>query len=150
LQDALAEGEAVLSNEQFQRFLAELKPACVPATITEIRRELGILLLAFPTKDDLSAFVEIAIAEIASEHVSRLRLAAAFRELQRTARFRPSIAEMLDAMSEVDLRHVGSLLKLPERVEAVRQRLAKGDFNHPVQARITHGWLTDDDGPDPV
>ena len=144
LREVLAEGEAALANPQVQRLLAELKPACLQATQTQIRHELGMLLLAFPTKDDLSAFVEIAIAEIASEPVSRLRLAAACRKLRRTARFRPSIAEILEALSEVDHPHVGSLLKLPEFVKAARQRLAEGDFQQPVQARITHGWPVDE------
>jgi hypothetical protein len=149
LRDTLAEGEAMLSNEHFQRLHTALKSVSVPATIAEIKRELGLLLLAFPTRDDLSAFVKIAVAEIACEPVSRLRLAAACRKLRRSARFRPSIAEILDALSEVDLSHVGSLLKLPEYMEGVRQRLAKGNFRRPVQARIAHGWLTDDDCTDP-
>jgi hypothetical protein len=150
LREVLAAGEAALANGQAQWLVAELKSKWVLATSADIRRELGMLLLAFPTKDDLSAFMEIAIAEIASEPLSRLQLAIACRELRRTARFRPSIAEILEALSDVSLHHVADLIKLPKRVEAVRQRLAKGDFQQPVaQARITHGHPIGDDSADP-
>jgi hypothetical protein len=131
LRETLAKGETILGNEQFQWLVAGLKSTCVQATHAEIRRELGMLLLAFPTKDDLSAFVEIAVAETASEPVSPLRLAAACRVLRRTSRFRPSISEILEALSEVDLSHVADVIKLPERVEAVRQRLAITDATVP-------------------
>jgi len=145
LQETLAKGEAALASGRVQWLIAELKSACAAATLDQIRREFGMLLLAFPTKDDLSAFVEIAIAEIASEPVSRLRLAIACSQLRRNARFRPSISEILEAISEVEqLHHVADLIKLPERVEAVRQRLAKGDFQKRAQARITHGWPVDE------
>ncbi|WP_136626478.1 hypothetical protein [Bradyrhizobium macuxiense] len=145
LRSAIAEGEAMLANEEYQRLLAGLKPACAAATSAEIKQQLGMLLLAFPGRDDLSAFVEIAVAEIATEPVSRLRLVTAFRNLRRFARFRPSISEILEALVDVDLGHVNSLLKLPDRVKAVRMRLANGDFVQPATARITYSG---DEAPD--
>jgi hypothetical protein len=127
LRSWIAQGEVALASSEFQSLIAELKAACVPATIADIKRELGILFLAFPTRDDLSAFVEIAVAEIATERASRLTLAAACRKLRRTARFRPSISEILEMLSNTSetLRcRIGELSKLAERVEIARQWLS--------------------------
>jgi hypothetical protein len=68
LEEALAKGEAALASQQFQWISASLEAACARASIDEIAREIAVLLVAFPGKDDLSAFVEIAVADIAGEH----------------------------------------------------------------------------------
>ena len=140
LEEALAKGEAALASQQFQWISASLEAACARASIDEIAREIAVLLVAFPGKDDLSAFVEIAVADIAGEHPSRLTVAAACRRLRRTAKFRPSISEMLETLSEMsdELALVVEPIRArPDHVEAVRQRIAKGDFQQPVEARIT-------------
>ncbi|MGY3496684.1 hypothetical protein [Bradyrhizobium sp. USDA 4502] len=146
VRDQLAEAEVMLANEEFRRLYAALKPTVAVATVTEIKQQIGVLLLAFGAKDvDLGDFIEIAAAEVATTDppVSRLRLAIAFRNLRRTARFRPSIAEILDAIAEPSLWHVGSLLRLPDHVKEVRQRLARGDFAQRV-AQIAYDGAPDD------
>ncbi|MGY4254583.1 hypothetical protein ACVI1L_001651 [Bradyrhizobium sp. USDA 4516] len=147
VRQTLAEAEEMLENPEYQRLLAGLKPAYVRPTAAEIKQQIGVLLLAFGVKDiDLGDFIEIAAAEIATTDppVLRLRLAIAFRNLRRTAKFRPSISEMLDAIDEINLWHVGALLRLPDHVKEVRLRLARGDFAQRRVTQIAYDGAPDD------
>lgn len=131
LEAALADGEAVLAGQQFRWLSVGLDTACSRASHEDIAKEIAVLLMAFPGRDDLSAFVQLAVEEIAGERPSRLTIAAACRRLRRTAKFRPSISEMLEAHSEVSAEFslvVGPIRALPARVEALRERLARSDF----------------------
>jgi hypothetical protein len=100
LQEALAAAVSLLAKRNFRALVASLDSAIEPASITDIKREVALLLAAYPSKDDLAPFAQLLVAEIASDPPSRLILAAACRKLRRTSKFRPSIAEVLELLKE--------------------------------------------------
>ena len=120
--------EDLVGWDEFKALAAAVAPLLETATVPEIKKEIAMLLAAFPSKDDLTAFAALTIAEISSERPTRLMLAAACRELRRTSKFRPSIAEILQALRHVE-RNTSLRLKarlivgLPRYIGRARQIL---------------------------
>jgi hypothetical protein len=53
LLEAIASGETMLANPLFQKLCVQLAPFVGTATVAQVKYELGKLLAAFPTKDEL-------------------------------------------------------------------------------------------------
>ena len=127
LQAEIARGEEMLANATFQALAAELAPFVSTATVAQIKHEIAKLLAAFPTKDDLTAYTALLFEEIIGEKPLWLALAMACREVRRNSRFRPSIAEVLEALEEADWYACRSdrIVRLPKYVAALKRHLAE-------------------------
>jgi hypothetical protein len=127
LQEAIASGETMLANPLFQKLCAELTPFVGTATVAQVKYEIGKLLAAFPTKDDLTAFTALLLEEIISEQPSWLMLAMACREVRQNCKFRPSIAEVLEALDDVewDANKRARIVRLPKYVAALQKHLVE-------------------------
>ena len=99
--EKIAEAEDLITDREFRQLAAALAPMLEVATVSHVKSEIAVLLAAYPTKEDLRLFTALAVEEIASDPPTRLTLAAACRDLRRTAKFRPSIAEILAAVKAV-------------------------------------------------
>jgi hypothetical protein len=122
-------GEAMLSSPMFKPLAVDLGPFVHAATVAQIKHEIAKLLAAFPTKDDLTAFTAILFEEIIGEKPSWLMLAIACRHLRRNSKFRPSIAEVLEALEEADwaARRSAWIVRLPKYVAALKRYLAEAE-----------------------
>src|SRR5262249_20222686 len=101
IEAAIVEVEELLAFPQFQQLLAQVNDVTETATRADITSELVMMLAAFPSgKDDLGAFVRIAVAEIAVKQPSRLVLAAACSKLRCKSKFRPALAEILKLLED--------------------------------------------------
>jgi hypothetical protein len=104
-----------------------------PATLADIKRELAVLIAAWPSaKEDLSAFMQVVVAEVVSEEPPRFILAAACRHLLRKSKFRPSLAEILALLSDdafMQLRftvsHIAAIETVPKYLQT---RIDNGDY----------------------
>lgn len=87
--------------------MAEITKATSPASVAETKTELALLVGAFPnaSKGDLRIFGRMLVEDVAAQRPCVAALALACRRLRRTARFVPTIAEVLEAIAaaEVDV-----------------------------------------------
>jgi hypothetical protein len=123
----IKQAEAALATHK--PFLRDLQALTGPATLNDIALAVGELLPAFPGNVDLSAFIRIAAEEIEAEKLSRFELTLMCRQLRRKAKFRPSIAEMLEVLDEtrVDARSGAlpkTLLQIGDKVARLKAQLA--------------------------
>jgi hypothetical protein len=106
LAEAIRKAELLVANG-FDRTLAELTKATSPATAAETKTELALLVGAFPNsgKNDLRVYGRMLVVDVSAQRPSVAALALACRRLRRTARFVPTIAEVLEAIAtaEVDV-----------------------------------------------
>jgi hypothetical protein len=139
LRAEIAKGEAILADSIFQTLADRLRPFVVTATVAQVKHELAKLLAAFPTKDDLTAFMPILGDEIMEEQPSWLALAIACRSLRRTCKFRPSIAEVLDAVYEADSAagRGARIVALPKYVDTLRKFLIEAERLPTAPAKST-------------
>jgi hypothetical protein len=134
---AIAEAATQLANLSTRVLLRDIGEAMRPASHERIAIEMVELLAMVPGRDDidLSTFTKVAVRDIADAKPTRLHLTAAFRELRLTKKFRPTVAEMLEALRAVELPAVAPLLEmrtnldkapklLRERIERDAPRLA--------------------------
>ncbi|TAI65694.1 hypothetical protein [Bradyrhizobium sp. Leo170] len=135
LEEAITTGEALMAEHPW--LFEQLQSACAPATIDDARRELAILYMAYPGKEaSLSSFMHIVLADVVDARASRFVLAASCRRLRHTLKFRPSIAEVLQAMSPTTddaalrwLYHAaGQIAAVSGFVATARKRLVVGDY----------------------
>lgn len=80
LHEKLQNIEQLLAGPNLQMLTATLKPLVERASLNDIKREVAMLLAAFPTRDDLSAFVGIVVEELAGEQPSKLELMLTCRQ----------------------------------------------------------------------
>jgi hypothetical protein len=140
---AIAEGEALLADPQFQLFMAGLKMALAPPSLAQVKREVARLLVCFQnqhfTDEDIAVFTEIAIEEIREiEALSLLSLVMGFGELRRTMKFRPTICEMINAVEGAfgaDLRG-HEVLKLGAMLDRAKRHLAQRETSPDAPPRI--------------
>jgi hypothetical protein len=145
LLEAIVSGETMLANPMFQKLCVQLAPFVGTATVAQIRYELGKLLAAFPTKDELKAFAALLLEEVLSEQPSQLMLAMACREVRRNSKFRPSIAEVLEALDEVawDADRLAKIIWLPKYVTALQKHLPEVKCLRPPEPTPLEQALTD-------
>jgi hypothetical protein len=145
LREAIASGETMLANPLFQKLCVELTPFVGTATVAQVKYELGKLLAAFPTKDDLIAFTALLLEEIISEQPSWLMLAMPCREVRRNSKFRPNIAEVLEALDEVewDANQRAGVIRLPKYVTALQKQLVEAKRLRPPEPTPLQQALAD-------
>jgi hypothetical protein len=106
LAESIRKAELLIVNG-FNRTLAEIAKATAPASVAETKTELALLVGAFPnaSKGDLRIFGRMLVEDVAAQRPSVAALSLACRRLRRTARFVPTISEVLEAIgtAEVDV-----------------------------------------------
>jgi hypothetical protein len=116
----IAMAEQILASPEYRALVATLTPAVELATLGQIKQAIGGLIACYPTQADVAIFVAFAIEEVASEAPSVYTLAAACRELRRTKTFRPSIAEIIEALQAKSSGWIRSIVDLNDVVESMR------------------------------
>jgi hypothetical protein len=112
----------MLVTPEYQSLLGVIRGAFAPASIEDITRELGLLFACYPAKDiDVRVLVACAVEDVIREQPSVLQLLLSVRSIRRTCKFRPSIAEIVEALDEVEYESAISMareiLELPERLD---------------------------------
>jgi hypothetical protein len=102
-----------------------------PATTREIAVTLGRLLKAFPNagKADVETFGELLVGDVIDARPSIAAVVQGCTKLRRTAKFLPVIAEVLDALREVDDGIRAAKLRLeamPARVVELKRAVEEG------------------------
>jgi hypothetical protein len=115
----VAKAETIIASTEYEDLIRVLKSAAQPATTSRIKGEIAGLIACFPTQADVSVFTAFAIEEVANGYdgdfaPSVYALAAGCRELRRTKTFRPTIAEILNAVFDEELRIRGKAQQLSE------------------------------------
>jgi hypothetical protein len=124
VREAIAEGEVVLANHAFKTLARELEAALIPASRTMIKNQIGLLMACFPSRDvDITVLTVMMVEHVLEANPSRLELTAAMRELRRTSKFRPSIAEVIEALKDARVPDAPTILKLAARLDKARERL---------------------------
>lgn len=100
----------------------DLAAGRTPATAGEIEAAVGQLIAVTKHLDKVDGplFHEALVRFIADEQPSRIGLATAMRRVQLTARYTPSIAEVIEALkaAEADFRSAATRLEtLPNRIQ---------------------------------
>jgi hypothetical protein len=119
----IAMAEQILASPEYRALVATLTPAVELATLAQIKQAIGGLIACYPTQADVAIFVAFAIEEVAVELPTVYTLAAACRELRRTKTFRPSIAEIIEALNARQSSWIRSIVDLGDEVESMRARL---------------------------
>jgi hypothetical protein len=134
---AIAEAETVSGLNEIEAANAQ---ACRPAEPQELKRQLQILIGAFPNaaKQDLSIFGVALIEDVAAERPSIGVLTNACRKLRRSNTFLPTISEVLEALSQETRRQQGQVAAIREFAQrldvakaaaaAARERISR-DFD---------------------
>jgi DNA-binding transcriptional MerR regulator len=130
--DTLAENvsaaEVMVATPEYQALVGALQAAFEPASVADITRELGLLLACYPSKDvDISVLVAFAVEEVIRERPSVLRLLVSTRRIRRTYKFRPSMAEIIEALEDAGsaITKAKQILELPQRLERAMSDLAR-------------------------
>jgi hypothetical protein len=116
----VAMAEQILGSPEYRALVATLTPAVEMATISQIKQAIGGLIACYPSQADVSIFVAFAVEEVAVELPSVYTLAAACRELRRTKTFRPSIAEILEALNARQSGWIRRIVDLDDEIESMR------------------------------
>jgi hypothetical protein len=98
-ESSLADLDAILPDAQ--AVLDDLRALAQPATKLEIAKQLAILVKCYPnigTADDGAVYGRLLIEDVAATQPSIGDLENACRQLRRTSRFCPVIAEVLGAL----------------------------------------------------
>jgi hypothetical protein len=118
----VAAAELMLITPEYQSLVGVLRAAFAPASVEDITRELGLLFACYPARDiDISVLVACAVDEVIREQPSVLPLLLSVRRIRRTCKFRPSIAEIVEALDEVEdesaMSWAREVLELPKRLD---------------------------------
>jgi len=93
---------------------------------SDIKRELGLLFACYPAKDvDIGVLVACAVEEVTSDRPSKLELELSCRRLRRTCKFRPSVAEIVEAPDDVEpaMSRARQITELPKRLDVAASAL---------------------------
>jgi hypothetical protein len=124
VREAIAEAEVVLANDAFKTFARELEAALIPASRSMIKNQIALLMACYPSRDvDITALTVMMVEHVVEANPSRLELTAATRELRLTSKFRPAIAEVIEALKDARMPDAPTILKLAERLDKARERL---------------------------
>jgi hypothetical protein len=129
LAESIRKAELLVANG-FDRTLAEITKASSAAHGAEVKSELALLVGAFPNsgKNDLPIYGRMLVEDVAAQRPSVAALSLACRRLRRTARFVPTIAEVLEAIAtaEVDvLLRANTLERFGPWLERAREVLPR-------------------------
>jgi hypothetical protein len=124
----VAAAELLLVKPEYQSLVGVLKAGFALASVEYIARELGLLFACYPARDiDIRVLVACAVDEVIREEPSVLRLLLSVRHLRRTCKFRPSIAEIIEALDEVEeesgMSEAREVLELPKRLNVAASLL---------------------------
>jgi hypothetical protein len=130
LAESIRKAELLVANG-FDKTVAEINKATSPASVAETKTELVLLVGAFPNsgKNDLRVYGRMLVEDVGAVRPSVAALSLASRKLRRTARFVPTIAEVLEAIAaaEVDIlrraRTLEGLVPWLERARGVLPRM---------------------------
>ncbi len=130
----MADAERLQGSDEYKDLVQLAARASEKVTERELRVELGLLIAAFPNapKGDLKAFGALLLQDCADLEPSRYGLATACRELRRTKKWLPSIAEVIEALSAAERR----LKEQKYRIENVPRVLEKARYIEAEYARI--------------
>lgn len=125
LEAALAEADAVARSTSIPALAAEVSALQRRAEPQEIKRQLQILIGAFPnaSKQDLSIYGVALLEDVVAERPAISALLKACRQLRRTNTFVPTISEVLAELARqvVRLDQVASDVQaFPEHLEQAR------------------------------
>jgi hypothetical protein len=123
----VAMAEPILASPEYKALVATLTPAVDLATLGQIKQAIGGLIACYPTQADVAIFVAFAIEEVAIEAPSVYTLAAACRELRRTKTFRPSIAEIIEALQAKQGSWIRSIVDLGDEIDNMRRIASEGE-----------------------
>ena len=127
----VAMAEPILASPEFKALVATITPAVELATLSQIKQAIGGLIACYPTQADVAIFVAFAVEEVAVELPSVYTLAAACRELRRTKTFRPSIAEILEAMNARQSGWIRRIVDIVDEIESIRTIASEGAEESP-------------------
>ena len=126
LEDALAKNRALLadlpSEEELSGLLELIKPALTISSAAIVKREIAQLIGSFPNAApaDPETYIAALIYDILDTRTPDAIIVTACRELRRTSKFVPAIAEVL-ATAERHVSRWQGMFSLPDRLG--RQRL---------------------------
>jgi hypothetical protein len=116
----IAMAEPILASPAFKALVSVLESAAELATPAQIKREIGGLIACYPSQADVSIFVAYAVEEVAIELPTIFALVAACRELRRTKTFRPSIAEIIEALQAKRGSWIRSIVDIAVEIDTMR------------------------------
>jgi hypothetical protein len=124
----VAGAELMLVAPEYQSLAGVLRATFAPASVEDITRELGLVFGCYPARDiDVSVLVACAVDEVIREEPSVLSLLLSVRRIRRTCKFRPSIAEIVEALDEVEdesaMSWAREILELPKRLDVAASLL---------------------------
>lgn len=128
LAEKVAAAEVLVATPEYQALVGALEAAFAHASITDIKRELGLLFACFPAKDvDIGVLVACAVEEVIRERPSTLQVLLSVRQIRRTCKFRPSIADIVEALDDVEdelaMSTARAILELPKRLDVAASAL---------------------------
>jgi hypothetical protein len=101
LAENVAAAEVLVVTPEYQALIGVLRAALAPASVENITHELTLVFACYPAKDlDISVLVACAVDEVIREQPSVLRLLVSARRIRRKCKFRPSIAEIIEALDD--------------------------------------------------
>jgi chromosome segregation ATPase len=104
-EEALAEiTQSEIEEAHRQLILSQMSEGQRPADESSIRQQIAFLLGSFPasTAPDPQIYARAMIAEVSAAQPSLIALDTMCRELRRTLKWPPSIAEVLDGLKEAE------------------------------------------------
>lgn len=128
------------------KHLAQLEKLSAPASKVEIANHLAVLLKSFPNggKDDgAQVFGRMLCEDVGAQEPTIGGLEAACRQLRRTCRFIPTIAEVLAALTEVEEQQrkcIDAIANLPEHRERLAARVQENRARSEEVEREWEDW----------
>ncbi|WP_194462126.1 hypothetical protein [Bradyrhizobium sp. CCBAU 53340] len=115
-ENLIKEAECYASAVDIGAAVRELKEQSRPASQTEVKRQLQILIGSFPNapKHDLQLYGTAMVEDVLEERPSILALSNACRTIRRTSRFLPTISEVLGVLENEMSRQF-------DRIEAAQE-----------------------------
>jgi hypothetical protein len=126
LAENVAAAEVTVATPEYRALVGALKAALAPASVEDVTRELGLLFACYPAKDiDISVLVACAVDEVIREQPSKLRLLVSGRRTRRKCKFRPTIADIIEALDDAYKAVVKAkqIIDFPKRLDEAASRL---------------------------
>jgi len=114
--------EAAPADYQVKGYIAALEATLTAPDPRSTVVMIGMLVDAFPNSKASGAYIDAATHDVVSSGFSPFELATACRDIRRSCKFLPSIAELLDACAKVRKSNQSGLY-LAQRLERALDRL---------------------------
>jgi hypothetical protein len=143
---AIADGDRLVADGQFERLFGELIRAHAPATMRDLGPELARLVGAFPNagRNDLAIYATMLAEDVAAARPTRDAVSAACRRLRRSSKFLPTISEILETLGQSQLElneRMDLLAKLPEALPRARDEHVRRLESEKKSAEEYEVWL---------